>query len=279
MTSVLDSELNLRKRHPFSRGYLVLNQLQSLVASKLLPSMLDISYGDSEGQRLDVFPGKSPNAPVFIFIHGGYFRALDKSQYRFIAPRLRRLGFTTVLVNYDLAPKVSVSEIFNQVQKAIHWIAQHSNDWQGDPEKLYLCGHSVGAVLAARVLEKPDFFDPNRTWAIRGALLLSGIYKLTALQQSYLNTDLHLSAEEAEGLSADVAALKAGGRLLVAVGDRETNEFVRQSRAYSRQLSDFKVDHTYLEPGGINHYSMSRLLVRKNSPVLKWLMDDGFECR
>ena len=268
-----DEGLNLRKRHPFGRGWLMLNKLQSVVAIASLPNDLDVTYGDSGGQKLDIFPGPKAGSPVFIFIHGGYFRALDKSQYRYIAGRMNRLGYTTVLVNYDLAPAVPASEIIQQVFRSFQWITQNIHKWHGDAAHLHLCGHSVGALLAAKILELTGTSEIGDDGVIKSALLLSGIYDLKSLQQSYLNEDLHLSDDDVRNLSADASLIKSSTDILVAVGGKETGEFIRQSECYVRQLSEHASAPTFLQLEGINHYSMSRLLTRRRSPILRWLVD------
>ena len=91
------------------------------------------------------FPSTAPNSPVFIFIHGGYFKALDKRQYSFLAQPFVQSGFTVINLNYDLAPKVRVEEIVQQTCCAIAWIYSNVGRWNGDPNQLIICGHSVGA--------------------------------------------------------------------------------------------------------------------------------------
>ncbi|WP_419909036.1 alpha/beta hydrolase [Hoeflea sp.] len=140
----IDDQFNLRKRHPVSRLNLLKNAAQSNWARLVLDCSLDVAYGESSGQRLDIFPGKDRPSPVFIFIHGGYFRALDKSLYRYMARPMAKAGMTTVLVNYDLAPKVTVAEIIRQNLSAFAWIRQNIHRWNGDRERMFLCGHSIG---------------------------------------------------------------------------------------------------------------------------------------
>ena len=117
-----DSQFDLRRRHPFARFHLLANAVQSQVARCRLRCSLDVRYGSTAGQKLDIFPAQTGKAPVFLFIHGGYFHALDKSQYRYVASRMVRQGYTVVLVNYDLAPKVRVVEIIHQVLTSFHCV-------------------------------------------------------------------------------------------------------------------------------------------------------------
>lgn len=264
----IDIQFNLRRRHPCARYQLLLNIGESLVAQLLLKCSLDVRYGESAGQMLDIFPAKkTARAPVVLFIHGGYFRALDKSQYRYIALPLTRSGYTTVLINYDLAPRVRVSEIIRQVLVAFEWVRNNIHRWGGDPDQLILCGHSVGAFLAAKILEK-DWPDGG---GIRKAALLSGLYDLGPMKRSYLNRDLRLSDADVEDLSPQRKSLAQAPEILISVGEAESEEFVSQSKAYGHRLSDSTIGNELLVLPGINHYSMSRLLGRRGNPVMDWI--------
>ena len=265
--TTLDHQFNLRKRHPSGKYYMLLNTIESMFAARRLPCSLDVSYGNSPGQQVDVFPAKSPSSPVFVFIHGGYFRALDKSQYRYIAPRLRKAGYATVLVNYDLAPQVSVTEIVRQVLDAFSWTCRHIERWNGDSNQLVLCGHSVGAFLAAKILEE-DWDDEHPTCQIKKAILLSGLYDLGPMKQSYLDRDLRLTTSEVETLSPMACFLKQAPDILIAAGEDETEEFVRQSVEYAAKLRRDSIENELVIMPGLHHYSMARTLAQKRNTVI-----------
>lgn len=262
-----DEQFNLRKRHPIARSILLQNELESWIAPLLLPCSLDVSYGDSAGQKLDIFPSQNEDAPVFVFIHGGYFRALDKRQYRFIARRTAKSGFTTVLVNYDLAPSASVAEIIQQNLKAFAWIAANIERWNGNPGNIILCGHSVGAFLAAKILEAVT----QESTSIQKAALLSGLFDLDPMRRSFLNEKLGLVESDAEELNPAPKTPVTRPDVLVAVGANETDEFVKQSRNHSAALNQAGIANTCLVLPGINHYNMSRLLAAQNNPVMRWI--------
>ncbi len=270
MNGQYDSQFNLRRRHRLSPLYLALNSVQSAIARVRLPCHLDVQYGDSDGQKLDVFPSDVAGAPLFIFIHGGYFRALDKRQYHFMAPAMARSGFTTVLVNYDLAPRVSVAEIVDQVSRAFAWIAQEAHLWNGDAARVILCGHSVGAFLAAKILQQEP---PGRNaCVVEKAILLSGLFDLGPMRQSYLNRDLQLSESDVATLSPINNVLRQEPEILIAVGKEETDEFIAQSTRYAQKLGDDGISHKLVVAPGINHYTMARLLARQHNPVSDWLL-------
>ena len=267
--TTLDDQFNLRKRHPSGKIYLLRNFLESRLAARRLRCSLDVDYGDSPGQRVDVFPAESPSSPVFVFIHGGYFRALDKSQYRFIAPRLRRAGYATVLVNHDLAPQVSVTEIVRQALAAYSWICHNIERWGGDPGRMVICGHSVGAFLAAKILERETRAEEHGGGHVEKALLLSGLYDLEPLKRSYLDRDLRLTRDEVETLSPIACSLGQTPEILIAVGEEETEEFVRQSVDYAAKLRSDGVENDLLILPGLHHYSMARTLAQTENAVIE----------
>ena len=94
---------------------------QSQKARQELHSLLDVSYGSGPQETLDIFPSKNPNAPVVVFIHGGYWRSLDKSDHSFIAPSFVEAGACVVVPNYALCPDVTIPQIVMQMVKALAW--------------------------------------------------------------------------------------------------------------------------------------------------------------
>lgn len=261
-----DEQFNLRKRHPLGRLHLLHNALQSCLARKRLTHTLDVSYGDSAGQRIDLFPAAQPNAPVFVFIHGGYFRALDKRQYNYMALPLVKAGCAVALVNYDLAPRVKVAEIVEQNIKAFRWLYQNVDQWNGNASNMVLCGHSVGAFLAAKILEHDWPEDMRR--AISGAVLLSGLYDLTTMRQSYLNKELCLTVDDISNLSPIFGRLKQCPQTIIAVGDDETDEFIGQSERYADKLVDAGHPCEYWLLKNKNHYTVSRLLADTDNELM-----------
>ncbi|AWF81447.1 hypothetical protein BTJ40_11800 [Microbulbifer sp. A4B17] len=266
-----DDQFNLRKRHPFGRVHLLVNELQSYVARKTLRSSLDISYGDSPGEKVDIFPAEHSNAPVFVFIHGGYFRSLDKKQYSYIAKPFTKAGCTVGVVNYDLAPMVSVKDIIDQNIKAFLWIHKNIDRWNGNPNNLVICGHSVGAFLVAKILEFE--WPPEVRESINGAIMLSGLYDLTKMRRSYLNESLHLSEDDVANLSPILRDIRCFPKTIVAVGEYETEEFIDQSKRYCRKLRDIDSSYEYILLENKNHYTVSRMLGNRNNDLTNRVLD------
>ena len=129
----------------------------SKAARANLSCQLDIAYGDGPNETLDIFPAKKANAPVVVFIHGGYWRSLDKSDHSFVAPPLHDMGACVVVVNYALCPgtpkqPVTIPDIALQMTHALAWVWRNIAQYGGNPKDVVVAGHSAGGHLAAMLL-------------------------------------------------------------------------------------------------------------------------------
>ena len=150
---------------------------QSKTARKLLGGLTDISYGAGPNETLDIFPANAANAPVMVFLHGGYWRALDKSDQSFIAPSFTREGVCVVVPNYALCPAVSIPEIVMQMVKALAWVWRYIHEWGGDARRIHVVGHSAGGHLAAMLLacEWQRYADDLPADLVKSGLSVSGL--------------------------------------------------------------------------------------------------------
>lgn len=155
---------------------------QSRLARERLRCVLDIPFGPTLAETLDIFPADQPNAPVFVFIHGGYWRALSSKDFSCVALGLQARGITTVVVNYALAPSVSIDEITRQARASLAWVLRHIGEYGGDPERVAIGGHSAGGHLAAMALQtrwSEDYGLPRDPF--KAAVLVSGLFDLQPL--------------------------------------------------------------------------------------------------
>ena len=167
-----------------------------------VPCVLDVAYGSGAGETLDVFPSARTTGgpvPVLVFIHGGYWRSLDKSDHSFIAPPFTQAGFCVVVVNYALCPgtpeaPVTIPHIVRQMEKALGWVWHHVAAHGGDPKRITVAGHSAGGQLAALLLTSvwPLIGDGLPDGLVRNALSISGVHDLepimhTPMYQTVLN--------------------------------------------------------------------------------------------
>ena len=193
---------------------------------------LDVRYGDGPNETLDVFATPAAGAPVLVFIHGGWWRSLDKRDQSFLAPPFVARGAMVVLPNYALCPAVGIDTIALQLVRALAWVYRHAARYGGDPGRIVVAGHSAGAHLAAMLLcchwSQVGSDLPQRL--VRSALAISGVFDLEPLRRTpFLQGDLRLTPAAVRRLSPAYFAPPAG-KLCAVVGGDESAEFQRQSR-------------------------------------------------
>jgi arylformamidase len=222
---------------------------RSAAARERLRSRLDIAYGQSPLQTLDVFPADAPGAPLNVFIHGGYWRALDKGDMSFVAEPLVTAGATVVSLNYDLCPAVSLDDVVAQVRAAIAWVYRNAEELGGDRERLYVSGHSAGGDL------------------IRGVAAVSGVYELAPVLRVSVNEEIGLTAEVARRNSPTLAPPAPVAPLLIAYGEHETPGWIQQSIDFHAICAERGVDCTLLKVPDVDHFSVSFALADPASPL------------
>jgi arylformamidase len=196
---------------------------------------LDVVYGDGPGETLDIFPTPANGAgsvPVLIFVHGGYWRALDKSDCSFLAPSFNADGAMLVVPNYALCPAVSIEHITTQLARAVVWAWLHVAQYGGDPSRMALAGHSAGGHLVTMLLScrwrDLDIHMPLQP--LQGALSISGLYDLEPIRHtSFLQPDLKLTPASVARLSPAFFPRPKATRLYATVGLDESSEFQRQN--------------------------------------------------
>ena len=193
-----DAEINRqfmpRLAVPDHESWLAAHAELSETARRTLPCHLDIPYGETPLQKLDIFPAARAPAPVQVYFHGGYWRALDKSTYRFMALSMAPAGIATVLVNYDLCPAVTLDDIVGQTIAAVAWVYRHGADHGCDPRRLYVSGNSAGAHLAAMALAQDWRAQGLPADLIKGACCITGIYDLAPVLRIDANAEIRLTA-------------------------------------------------------------------------------------
>jgi len=194
---------------------------------------IDLPYGDGPNETLDVFPSTHPDAPVLVFIHGGWWRSLDKREHSFIAPAFTQAGAMVVLPNYALCPSVSIEAIALQMTRALAWTFRHAAQYGGDPKRIVVAGHSAGGHLAAMLLccrwLQVGLDLPEQL--VASALSISGVFDLEPVCHTpFLQADLRLTPASAQRLSP-VLFPPPAGRLFATVGANESEEFLRQNEA------------------------------------------------
>jgi arylformamidase len=238
---------------PFLAEYTIRSRKaeQSLVCQK------DLQWGDKPEETLDYFPAASRDAPLLVFIHGGYWQELSKNESLFAAPDCVANGIAFAAINYTLAPHTGVEMIVDQCRRAVAWLDAQSDVLGFQRDRLYLSGSSAGAHLGAMMLVKGWQHTAGVTDnAIAGAILLSGIYDLEPLVGTRVAAPLNLTATDAAGLSPMRLAVGRPVPTIVAWGENETSEFKRQSRSYAARLEGADFPVSVLEVAGANHFDI-----------------------
>ena len=229
----LDAQYNNRARVPDHAAVMARwAQASALARSAAAGAQLDVRYGEGAGETLDIFPAAQPNAPVLVFIHGGYWRGLDKADHSFIAPSFNADGAAVVVPNYALCPAVSIELITLQMAAAVAWVWRHAAGFGADPSRIALVGHSAGGHLVAMLLccRWKEVDDELPAQPVSGALSLSGLYDLEPLRHTpMLQADLQLSPSSVARLSPAFFPRPKGAKLYAAVGLDESEEFLRQN--------------------------------------------------
>lgn len=215
-----------------------------------LGGVRDIRYGPGPKQTFDVFAPTEP-APLIVFIHGGYWRALDKSDHGFVVDGLMRSGFGVVNVNYDLCPTVTLSELNRQIGSAIRQIASRGDALGVGGGRFFIMGHSAGAhaaVLAAA--------DEKLAGYLKGVIAVSGIYDTQAVAEISVNEDVRMSTYEAHALNALAMKPDRNITIMCSVGALEPAAWIGQSIAYNAMAKIHSKDCTLDIVADCHHFSV-----------------------
>ena len=231
-------QLNARAAVPDHPEIIARWQADSAQARQSETGLLDLAFGSAPMEQLDFFPADQAGAPLLVFIHGGYWRSLDKSDFTFIVPAYRRAGFNVALTNYTLSPHASVEEITRQQLRALAWLYRRSARLDFDRNRIAIAGHSAGGHLAAMMMAAhwSVFGSDLPSDLIKAGVLMSGLYDLEPVRHAeFINTDLKLDKSSALRLSPAWMPQPNSAPFITAVGDLESDEFKRQTALIASQ--------------------------------------------
>jgi arylformamidase len=258
----LDAQYNNRARVPDHAQVLQSWADASALARSSSGARLDVAYGAGPGETLDVFPSTTSNAPVLVFVHGGYWRVLDKSDHSFIAPAFNAAGAAVVVPNYALCPAVDIEHITLQMARALAWVWRHAASFGGDPTRIALAGHSAGGHLVAMLLSCrwKELSDDLPAQPVSGGLSISGLFDLEPLRHTpMLQADLRLTPASVARLSPAFFPRPKVVKLYATVGLEESDEFLRQNNLIRDTWGPTTVPVCETVPGA-NHFSILKRL-------------------
>jgi arylformamidase len=278
--AALDAQYNNRKRFPGYAGHFASWQRWSAATRATLPGHLDCAFGADPVERLDVFPAEGPGAPLYLFIHGGYWYSLDKADYSYVAEGMRPHGVATAVNNFGLAPDWTMDAIVEQNRAAIAFLWRNAAAHGIDRDRLYVAGHSAGGHLAALLLatDWPAYAADLPPGIVKGACAIGGIFDLEPIRLCYLNETLHLTAGQVERHSPLRQDYPVSAPLLLVVAEDESPEFHRQSA----EMADFWRGLGYpvdsVVPAGLDHFDVVNQLRDPGCALIRLQLDHMAQC-
>jgi arylformamidase len=226
---------------------------------------LSIGYGTGPRQIIDLFaPAGGTQAPLAMFVHGGYWRSLEPQMFSHMARGLNARGICVAVAGYDLCPQVRVTDIVGEIRQACVHL------WHRFGRRVLVSGHSAGGHLAACMLATDwKVLAPDAPAdLVPCAYSISGVYDLVPLLQVTMNADLRLDEAEAAAISP-LGWPVAGGRVLDAVvGAEESSEFLRQSRSIAEMWRQAGVETHYEQVPGANHFTVLDAMTDADSAMV-----------
>ena len=226
-----------------------------------------LAFGSHPDEALDYFPVENPRAPLQVYIHGGYWQELSKDESTFAGADFVAEGVAFAAIGYTLAPKARIGEMVEQCRRSLVWLYRNADDLGFDRERMFISGSSAGAHLAAMLLTThwEDYAVPAHL--VKGATLMSGIYDLRPICDTYINEPLMLDESSARDLSPLFGSLAGLPPAIVCWGEHETDEFKRQSRSFADALQQAGSPVATLEVPGHNHFDIVHALANRSTSL------------
>ncbi len=226
------------------------------------------AYGPSPAEQLIFFPAAEPDAPLHVYIHGGYWQELSKEDSCFAAPDFVARGAAFAAIGYGLAPAHRLDEIVAMVRRGVRWLYDNAPGLSVDPGSIFLSGSSAGAHLVAMcLLDHPDPGSVRLADVVHGASLLSGVYDLEPLVRTYVGEAMGLTAAEAVRNSPVRLPHGRFPPLIIARGENETKAFADQHDRFVRALHDAAAPVTDMVVTPRNHFDLPFELGDPASPL------------
>jgi arylformamidase len=228
------------------------------------PELLDLAYGPRPRNRIDVFRCGAAEAPLFVFIHGGYWQRNSKDAFACMAQGPLAHGFDVALIGYTLAPEAKLTEIVGETHAAIRWLRENGPSHGVARDRLIVSGWSAGGHLTAAAMALPQ---------VDGGIAISGVYDLEPIRLGVLNDALGLDAAEAAAMSPVAHIPTQAGPLVVAYGAAELPELRRQSIDYETAWRAAGLTGRLMPLDGHDHFSILDELASPDGVLTRALRD------
>lgn len=255
----LDWQYDHTKRFPDTSIFTRARAAKTANVREKIKSWLDVQYGSGDDEKLDIYPAARDKAPIAVFVHGGAWQRGSKDDYGFPAASFVPRGVTWITTEFSRVPRGSLDVQVKQNRDAIAWIYRNASSFAGDPQRIYVLGHSSGAHLSAMVhcTEWTSLYGLPAD-LVKGGVCMSGIYDLEPVMLTYRNKYLGLD-EAATRLNSPIHNVRETfmPSLVIGCGEHDTAEFHRQWRAYAQALRRRGHSTIEVELAGRHHFAVS----------------------
>lgn len=269
LDAAYDVEASVTDFMVYARAYIEASE----VAQRNLNCRVDVPYGPTKAEYVDIFPSARRGSPVMVFIHGGYWRMLTAKEFSFVASGFVPNDVTVVVANYEVCPKVTIPEIVRQSRAMIAWTACNIADFNGDPENITIAGHSAGGHLAAMCALtdwQNDYGLSEKT--IRNVVPISGLFDLEPISHTYLQPDLRISSRAISEFSPQRLLRKTSSQMLLSYGSDDPSEFSRHSEEFLAGWRAVGNKAQYLPQLGRNHFTAITDLGEPQAPLTRAIL-------
>lgn len=263
----LEREYALRARHPERQSVYDRMAAASAAFREHAPARLAERYGDGPRCTLDLFtvPGAARPTPLLVFVHGGYWRALDNRIFSYLARAWTETGIAVAMPGYDLSPGVGLHRIADELEAALRWLGERADALGLRRDAVVLSGHSAGGHLAAVLAAR----DPARLGGIRarGVAGLSGLYDLAPLRRTSIGRDVRFGPDVLATLNPIDFARFEPAAFVLGWGGLETEGFRSQSLAFAARLRALGHRVATVEAAGRTHFDLLDDLADPAAPL------------
>jgi len=228
---------------------------------------LNCQYDEGEKNKLDLFRCGKPNAPLYVFVHGGYWQRGDKSVYSFVAESFVKSGIDVALIGYQLCPESSMTGIVNQIRTALIWLWENAQNYAISKNRINISGHSAGGHITGMILatdwQKISSELPKDL--VKTGIPISGLYQLEPLRKTTIADALCLDDVESMALSPHFFEPVTKAPIFVALGGAETPEFHWQTDQFVEKWKHNEAPLDYYAEPEVDHFGVVERIASKYS--------------